>query len=587
MNPRKTNGNGRIFSFFLLGICLLLALGGASGQSLPGEMQSTEPVYPGYYTNFIAFSTGRTNPLWRLDVPVKPEYKHVPGKQTPDNGIWVAVFPGGCGIAGFFTCNVGLNPTELSFQETFTGPLAGCGGGGGGGGSPNTWTAIGKTGNYFVIPDMTNICVACGCSVTFQAVDNLPPGFPVFSTWTSAPVLALPLPPGTSVTVTSPTNPGVYTITGKASSPATGTDSAILTVLKVEINKILSDQFSGADVNRLPPIGSWPSKNIPMLMGCAIFETAKIKVEATVSPILAPNPAYVGVRKLGTSLLWDYHEINSGGQTPLRWGSPEKDALYEIVAGVDSDGDSILDPEEVCVVYPDPVRVFNIEEYDDDVAFLALTTVAGWLALKPTAANLLLFFLANSGNDTTVSLTDPRLYHPVGVQWAGTSGSCSKNNFANLEKVVGTIELRARLLSAAISDPAHYAEIATYFSSYPGDTHTFGPWSCSLPSFGFSYGLGGVDDDMAFSFGGVETVTVDSYQLTLHDNGMLNWVAVGLSAQGHFYDLYDFDIFGAYPSAFAAPVQAGYPTLGDAGRVFQVDRVNFNGTWPPSWPLWP
>jgi len=116
------------------------------------------------------------------------------------------------------------------------------------------------------------------------------------------------------------------------------------TVLKVDITKILSDQFSGADENRLPPIGTYPDKNRPMLMGCSDGTTAKIKVEATVTPTSAASHTWIGVRKQGTTTILKDYLINSGGQTAVEWDSSDGDVVYEIVAGYDFNGNDDLDP---------------------------------------------------------------------------------------------------------------------------------------------------------------------------------------------------------------------------------------------------
>jgi hypothetical protein len=43
-------------------------------------------------------------------------------------------------------------------------------------------------------------------------------------------------------------------------------------------------------------------------------------------------------------------------------------------------------------------------------------------------------------------------------------------------------------------------------------------------------------------------------------------------------DLYDFQYGTGFLATHAARLQAGYPSLGMAGRVYQVDRVNFEGS---------
>jgi hypothetical protein len=130
----------------------------------------------------------------------------------------------------------------------------------------------------------------------------------------------------------------------------------------------------------------------------------------------------------------------------------------------------------------------------------------------------------------------------------------------------------------------HYAEIVAYFVTNPGTTHTFGPWSCTLGALDFpdpGFGVvAGINADMFYAFGGVRDFTVTSYQLTMQDVGFNNiWPVVNITAQGSFTDLYDFDIYNGTLSRMGATVQAGFPTLGGAGRVFQ-ETIKFNGTWP-------
>jgi hypothetical protein len=350
-----------------------------------------------------------------------------------------------------------------------------------------------------------------------------------------------------------------------------------VTVLKVDIDKVLSAQFSGADVNRLPPMGTYADKNKPMLMGCTVDGDACVMVKVSVDSSIASH-TYVGVRKKGETAILDSNLIIYGGLSPLSWDCLGGDSVYEVVAGYDLNGNVGLDPDEVCAVYPDGVRVFTQDEYDACETYLYGVATGGSFASLSTAAELLFFFLLGGEDDTSVSVSDAYLYHPVGVQWAGATGPCSIYNFVNLDKVVAATEFRRR----AVQDAAwfHRIEIETYFHDHPGTSHTFGPWSCTLPYFIFpdTGSLTGTDADMYFAFAQVHDFTVTSYSVKLQDSSGA-WDVKAITAAGHFSDLYDFDITAGGFSIPAAKVQAGYPTLGSAGRVFKESQVNFNGSW--------
>ena len=353
--------------------------------------------------------------------------------------------------------------------------------------------------------------------------------------------------------------------------------SADVYVVDIEITGVLSDQFSGADVNRLPPIGTYREKNKPMLMGCSVGTTAQIKIEATVVPSSGADYVLLGVRKKGTTEIINSHFFDSNDPTSLAWDSLQP-AIYEIVAGVDDAGNGLLTSNEAHIIYPDGVLVFNQSDYNTSVDGLALTAVGGAFLNMPTASDLLLNFLGNTGNDTTVSVTDPYLYHPVGVAWTGNTGPCSKYNFDNLDRVVSATAFHTNLLSQAGLD--HSAEINAYFAANPGSTHKFGPWSCAWPTFIFTDPgtISGIDADMYYAFAQVNGFTVTSYYVTLHDSEN-QFDMMTITATGYFYDLYDFDLTAGGFSILGAIAQAGYPTLGTSGRVFKEDQVNFNGTW--------
>jgi len=111
-------------------------------------------------------------------------------------------------------------------------------------------------------------------------------------------------------------------------------------------------------------------------------------------------------------------------------------------------------------------------------------------------------------------------------------------------------------------------------------TFVFGPWTCTL-SVTFPPAVGGIwdnayDQDMYYAFHTVGEMIVTSYKLKIKEiNGVKH--VVGRRAEGYFYDLYDFAYGTEVLPTHGARVQAGYPTLGTAGRVYQVDRVNFDG----------
>ena len=127
-------------------------------------------------------------------------------------------------------------------------------------------------------------------------------------------------------------------------------------LLPVEIDEVISDQIAGNEANKLPSpyFGGNPAKpengfpNNPMLMATRTGSDAKLVIEMNV-PAASIR---VGVRETGqTTILNSVASVPPPGKTPLSFTALAGTKLYEVVAGYDANGNSILENSEVAVVF--------------------------------------------------------------------------------------------------------------------------------------------------------------------------------------------------------------------------------------------
>lgn len=364
---------------------------------------------------------------------------------------------------------------------------------------------------------------------------------------------------------------GQHVLTLRSKSFPVLTDDAPLIVFKVDITQIISDQIPSVEVNALPPTRD---ANDPMIMGNRSDNRAYLKVVASVEPVSATDLTHIGVRKLGTTTILDHHTVSSDSKTPLVFDA-EALELYEIVGGIDANGNGQLEDNEIGVVVPHRVRTITNGAYEVARGELLVLTMGAWAAY-PTANSLLFSFLTQftpsqfSANNTDVCAQE--LTHPLGAHWnsSGTT-SCRLYSNPNLTEVLFAWDFRQSILTHASQN--HFQEIQDFFNTNPNAQEAwFGPWSFSFPSFAFDSNSYAVDIDLRLAFHGV-TGMQGQYRLRILRDMTVAEMCVD---SGHFTDTYDFNYKDGGFVQKAATVEAGYDTLGGAGCVFKLD-VSFHG----------
>ena len=216
-------------------------------------------------------------------------------------------------------------------------------------------------------------------------------------------------------------------------------------ILKVDIDEVISDQLPDIEVNKLPvgdgTAGSTDWNN-PMLMGNRSDDKAYLHIKASVDPVSLASAALIGVRREGTTTILDSHAVVPSGKTPLSF-SPVSRGMYEVVAGVDADSSGTLVNSEVCSVFPQKVLTITQVDYDSDMDELTPPAGVVWLLAVGIAVDYLSEF--HSAGAAGAQLpgatrtfvwqlpTDPT--HPLGQVWLASQpnneGICPLNTFAD------------------------------------------------------------------------------------------------------------------------------------------------------------
>lgn len=376
-------------------------------------------------------------------------------------------------------------------------------------------------------------------------------------------------------------------------------------IIKVDINAVVSDQLPGVDVNFLP-IGDgtagFDSPNNPMLMGNGT-DKAFLKIRTSVAPTASAPAVLIGVREEGETTILASHAVVASGDTPLSFENDLLTDSYEVVAGIDIDRSGTLEDTEVCVVFPQKVLAVTQFSYDcamgelvdpGDLWCVAVGIAKDYLqqfhsagaggAQLPGATRD--FFLQQPKTTTVsaplVSLPLEPPTHPLGQEWLASrsdhAGICPLNTFAPdsaFSTLIGSsAQVEGKVLAALATGQAWAQEVWDYFDNQAsGPEHVFGPWqwTCSIgtnewistfpphPSVWGSLG--------AVTISGQISATVRKSDLRL----------ISIRYTGTLYDLYDGSYHKDYANWVIATVEAGYPTLGDGGRIFAT-RVNFDTT---------
>lgn len=405
-------------------------------------------------------------------------------------------------------------------------------------------------------------------------------------------------------TEATPGHEGEAVITATLTCTTTGnTASALRRVIvgKATIQEVYSEQIGGRECNMLPPKAN-PGQNKPMLMGAVSGGTATISVKAQITPAAAEPKARVGVRKAGDTTILGDAKARNGKSDPVSFsatpaGDDSGGNLYEAVVGIDMDGDGKLQAGEVQDVYPDKVRVVTTGDlarakatvqYRRDYYFAAFATAQGlvdvFLGTSPTVAG------ATTGS-VGIGSTATGLTHPLGASW---NTACMANipeftftPTSAASQAVAASDQVEQLIKAELNN--HKAAVQAFFAA-PGapSSATFpaalgsGPWTWSGSSGNINAWITDGNPDIGAAFGTVGFTDGKITRVDVEKTFFGNLNVTRIVYEGRFSDLYDFD----YTKDICRPqaiVQATYPTLGAAGRIFNsivtFTRDNTPGTF--------
>jgi len=398
-------------------------------------------------------------------------------------------------------------------------------------------------------------------------------------------------------------------------------------LIPAQITKVFSNQFTGLEFNGLPTgLPYHGDLNNPMIMGCNTGTTANLSLVIDKVPTSFIAKFFVGVRQAGqTTILASTQAQLAPTRTHLQFsaidgtgGSDGSNSSnkYEIILGYDANGNGQLDPSEVSIVYAgsgtssssspqDKVVVITQSDYTKAATYLqnnVITSSGSVLAfLFPTAASFAQTFInpateppGAASTYFTLYSNDPNLKHPLGANWtaSGSVGSATAafytfNATSNISSLVANSKSIKQIILNQIA--LQKGTVLAYFAANPTATVYDSP---NLPYTASNFSFSDLDprSDLWLTFGSVNTLT-GHFQFTATKNG----TAIDLTDanyDGTFTDLYDFYYFASAKyfvwetglNKSGATLQAGYPTLGNSGEVFESKVVfSRSGVDPTQW----
>lgn len=384
-----------------------------------------------------------------------------------------------------------------------------------------------------------------------------------------------------------------------------GSQSGTGFLVPIDIDEVVSDQLAGNEANKLPTAFYQGAPNNPMLMAARTAAETRLAIKMAV-PAANASSVRVGVRVVGTTtILGSAPAVAPPAKTMLTFYAQAGPKIYEVIAGYDANADSILDPNEVAVVFQktpptndkgvaSTVSLGNLDK-------IIVVTEADFVAGKSDSisnniwgtdytGDLISAFAhgsstvdeATTTTPHSITSTTPGLSHPVGARW-NSSFSADTHKVSWYDGSEASDDVKSsnalpQVLEAAIAANATAIRSATPLGGAWGNGGTY--------AFSISKDLVKTEDEfigineLGFAFG---KVTFTGYV-----NITSRWVAGGkvevgtVTYTGQFEDLYDFTYWGGAKARQASLVQAGHATLTgppevDSGKVF-FTKVVFNGT---------
>ena len=307
-----------------------------------------------------------------------------------------------------------------------------------------------------------------------------------------------------------------------------------------------------------------------MYMGARNDNKGYLRVVADVTPTECAKYVRVGVRQMGTTTILTNAPYQAG-EIPLSFNNAGSFQRYEVVAGLDSNADGILQPGEVSETMTNQFVLVTQSDYNSADNTLADMVVGSWLPLKTAASLLHAFRTGTTPSGATrvadLTLNSTQLSHPVGAVWdANNTAQVAHYIFGDSSSVAQTVASTSPVIGVFLKHlgtPQQSNEVRTFFANNPTvSEHTFGTWQVPASTntlIGFSL----VNTDLLFAFGHVRI----SGQMQVTVRGS-DYKVMSFEYEGSFTDLYDFEHNGELPAPTAARAQTGYWTLGNSGKVF-------------------
>jgi len=403
------------------------------------------------------------------------------------------------------------------------------------------------------------------------------------------------------------TQPGRYTATATVSctgcaGTVTASDSfEVIVAPDMTVTKIKSEQFPGASAANFLPGGTGGGRNPPpyLLMGASGDGMLHVSADVTVTPGAGGLTLLAALRETNEASAPATAIVGSTVTLGHALSSPVV-VDYEVAAGVDADEDGRLTANEI-IGRLGTVKGVSAVAYNAARTALGVEFLGG-AVLTTEAAQFLGHFLGGglfSDSEKTITTeTIPfnreLLDHNLGLRW-----NASGTGVADIQRVTFTptsslaISLRdSAAFKTAITnflggefDSLIKREFVQFFIDNPTiDVHDFEKQvSCPTPPagcrpFGVNFGptsglnaffgFAGAFYDGKFIFRARRTTVPFTPTTTV----VLESVTFSPDSFGRsqVFDLYDFDydLDVAGPNALGAIVEAGFPTLGDSGRIF-------------------
>jgi PKD repeat protein len=395
------------------------------------------------------------------------------------------------------------------------------------------------------------------------------------------------------------TQPGRYTVSVTVScTDCSGTQTSsdsfeVVVAPDMAVTKIRSEQTAGSPAANFLPGGTGGGTAPPayLLMGARADGNLYVSADVTVTPGTGGLPLIAALREGGEASATATAIVGGSATLQHAGSSAPLTVDYEVAAGVDLDGNGRLSPEETITMLG-TVRGVSSNAYATRRAGLNTEVFFGTNALVDEGADLLRAFIdgttppGTSATTETIAANRRLLDHNLGLNWnTGTATASitrytypSSSGFAMSLRDSSAMEtsIGNYLRTKTVGSPPKLLKdhIAQFFVDNPAVTvHDFGPFD--VEDLGVSSSI--LAPNAFLAFGGFFYTGSLQFHVEKTSATKIELRSVAFlpdaSGRNHAFDLYDFDFD---VNAFPAIVQAGFPTIGTAGRIFWV-QIDITG----------